>query len=93
MTEHFLGIDNTANAAEKLSDDAEFNIWGQTFFKNGVPSSVEGYFSGSTGEFSGQLKVGSLVVGDAEITFENGYVKINKHLFTMGYAAGAVAQN
>ena len=40
--------DYTAGAAKKLADDAAHTAWGQTFFENGKPKSIQGGLSNVT---------------------------------------------
>lgn len=46
VNETFAFLSSTVAAADKLSNNATFTAWGQTFFENGVPKSVSGNMTG-----------------------------------------------
>lgn len=73
-------ITDTVAAADKLSNNATFSAWGQTFFENGVPKSVSGAMTNVTDiTMSGTLKIGSITLKDV-----NGHLEIDKTIVSLG---------
>lgn len=73
-----LGSEETAVAAEKLADDSEFSIWGNTFFSDGKPKSVTGNI------VLGDTK--TLKIGGATISWDsaNQMLKVDKGIYSEG---------
>lgn len=80
-----IGITGNAATATKLNDNSEYTIWGQKFFKDGKPSSVNGDMAVTgNASISGTTSVKTLKVGNIELTDDNGRLKVKGDVAVTG---------
>lgn len=75
---YFTG--GVANSAARLSGTASHTVWGQTYWQNGAPRTVEGALTSVTNiTMSGKITIGGFVI---EVV--NGDLKFNGNIFATG---------